>query len=297
MIKPSVRELADLVVTQFDRRSSISIEDALTAILRGQGIGKFQSEDIAFEMAGAVLKDLKNRPLEEMPFQFARSDDRRLVGKERSGRDDNSETAFAKHAWAPANELLDHLVTLHPNDFEVVCAAALVLSGAHEMKALCTGDEGGIDFFGRLMVRPPSDQIAPGLLYTTILPKQLLILGQAKRFSKDFRVGRPDIQKFKGQIADCMEKYAGNTRPPSHRVPPDYYQVREPHLGVFITTSQFAETAGTCVEASGVVLVAGFELAHHLVRHRVGVDTIGDGVRFSKDKLAQWLEDRRRQLV
>jgi len=165
------------------------------------------------------------------------------------------------------------------------------------MYALCTGDEGGIDFFGRLEVRPASAQIPPGILYTTILPKELLLLGQAKRYPKDKKFGRPDIQNFKGQVSDCLDKYAGNARPPSHRVPDSYYHAREPHLGIFVTTASFAETAIESSEASGIVLVAGVQIAQFLAFHRVGIVQHRDGFVFDEQAFSAWLNEQRRLCV
>lgn len=185
--------------------------------------------------------------------------------------------------------MLNHLTTITPNEFEIVSAAALLLAGAREMHALCTGDEGGIDCYGRLEIRPRSQLVPDRIIHTTILPKELLVLVQAKRYRQDTVIGRPEIQKFKAQIADCLDKYEGNDRPPSHRVPESYYHRREPHMGVFVTTATFAETARECVEASGIVLVTGIQLAQFLAFHRVGRAQSGGKYLFSDAKFVEWL--------
>ncbi len=219
------------------------------------------------------------------------------MGKERLAEHDTAETAFAKQVWGLAGQFREHLVSVTTDDFEVVAAAAVQLSGAHEMRALCTGDEGGIDFYGRLMVRPPEGTVEPGILYTTILPKRVLILGQAKRYMMGQRIGRPEIQTFKGQVEECLEKYAGNARPPSHRVPASYYERGEPCLGVFMTTAAFAETAEGSAFASGIILVDGIQLAQFLVHHRVGLRCDGGRYMFDGEVFEGWLEGRRRDLA
>ena len=293
----TARELADWLILGFDRRSAMAIEQALADVLRARGFKKFQADDIAFTMGPGVLTELRNRAPEELPFRFARADETRLVGKERLAERDTPETTFAKQAWALADELLEHLVTVDPKDFEVVCAAAVMLSGAQEMRALCTGDEGGIDFYGRLLVRPPSERVEPGILHTTVLPKRLLILGQAKRYSRIVHIGRPDIQKFKGQLDECLDKYEGNVRPPTHRVPDSYYERGEPYLGVFATTASFAETADASAFVSGVVLVPGEKLAQFLVYKEVGIVKVGEKLTFSRDAFAGWLRDEKEELT
>lgn len=172
-----------------------------------------------------------------------------------------------------------------------------MLSGARQMKALCTGDEGGIDFYGRLEIRQSSSRIPAGILYTTLLPKELLVLGQAKCFQRHTRVGRPEIQQFKGQLRDCLEKYEGNNRPPAHRVPGSFYQSNELCLGVFVTTASFAETARACVEASGIVLVDGVQLSQFLAHHHVGIVEDEGGVRFDQNEFSNWLAIQRHALT
>ena len=293
----TTRELADLLIREFDRQRATSLERALADALRAHGVPKFSADAEAFARTAEVLHELRNRPPEPLPFRFGQSDETRLVGKGRVAERDSAETAFAKQTWGLSDKLLDYLITLTPADFEVVATAAVELAGAHEMRALCTGDEGGIDFYGRLMVRPPSNRIAAGIVYSTILPKAVLILGQAKRYSRDQRIGRPEIQKFKGQIDDCLEKYAGNPVPPSHRVPDSYYERGEPYLGVFVSTASFAATAEGSVCASGVSLVGGTQLAQFLVQNRVGISCDGETYQFEPKEFEAWLEDRRLGLV
>ena len=295
MITPSPRELADRLVAEFDRQAELRLDHALIALLRGIGLGPFKSEEVAWKVEHAVLKSLLERQPEDLPFRLC-DGDRRLVGKARVGARDNPETAFARSAETLSGQLLNTLLDLTPNDFEIVCAASMVLSGAREMKALCTGDEGGIDFYGRLQVRPSSLLIPEGIIHTTLLPKDLLVLGQAKRYQRQTRVGRPDIQQFKGQVHDCLKKYEGNQRPPSHRVPDSYYLRDEPCLSVFITTASFAETASECVEASGIVLIHGIQLSHFLSFHRVGI-VKDESIRFDQHEFDIWLADRRRLLT
>lgn len=296
MTTPSPRELADRLVAEFDRHKEIRLDHALIALLRSIGLGRFKSEEVAWKVEDAVLRSLLERQAEDLPFRLCEGD-RRLAGKARISARDNPETAFARSAEKLSSQLLNILLGLTPNDFEIVCAASMVLSGAGEMKALCTGDEGGIDFYGRLQVRQSSLLIPEGIIHTTLLPKDLLVLGQAKRYQRQARVGRPDIQQFKGQVNDCLKKYEGNQRPPSHRVPDSYYSRDEPYLGVFVTTASFAETASECVEASGIVLIHGIQLSQFLAFHRVGIAEDENGFRFDQEKFAIWLADQRHLLT
>jgi Restriction endonuclease len=297
MNSPSPHELAERLIAEFDRKSAVSLDRALTEVLRKLGFPKFKADDMAFGIENSVRHDLQNREPEGLPFRVC-DGGRRLVGKSRIGGFDNPEVVFAKHAESIAVALLGSLLTLTPNDFEVVCAATLKLAGAREMRALCTGDEGGIDFYGRLEVRPPSQQVPPGILHTTILSNlELLVLGQAKRYSLDTKIGRPAIQLFKGQIGDCLDKYEGNKRPPSHRVPDSYYERGEPYLGIFITTASFTEEATESCGASRLALVTGVRLAQFLAFHGVGIVQGEAGPQFEVDEFARWLANQRQSLT
>lgn len=292
----SPSELADRLVAGFDRQAEVRLDHALIKLLRDLGFERFRSEEIAWKVEDVVARLLQERQPEDLPFRLC-DGGKRLVGKARTGVRDNAETAFARNAEALSIQLLNTLVALTADDFEVVSAASMVLSGAQEMKALCTGDEGGIDFYGRLPIRQPSALIPKGLIHTTLLPKELLVLGQAKRYQRNARVGRPDIQQFKGQLQDCMKQYEGNERPPTHRVPESYYKRDEPFLGVFLTTASFAETATTCVEASGIVLIPGVPLSQFLAFHHVGIIQDEKGFRFDQNEFDRWLATQRRNLT
>jgi hypothetical protein len=293
---PTPRELSDRLVAEFDRQAELRLDRALIGLLRSMGLTRYKSEEVAWKLEDAVLRIILARHPEELPFRFCEGS-RRLIGKARIGAHDNRETVLAKNAESLSPQLLKALLSLTPSDFEVVSAASMALSGARNVKALCTGDEGGIDFYGRLQVREPSVLIPAGIIHTTLLPKDLLLLGQAKLYQPHVRVGRPDIQQFKGQVYDCLKKYEGNQRPPSHRVPESYYRRDEPHLAVFVTTASFAETAIECVEASGIVLIEGLRLAQFLAFHSVGLVEDERGFCFDQDKLFLWLDTQRRSLT
>jgi hypothetical protein len=296
VITLSPSELADRLVAGFDRHAEVRLDHALIKLLRSSGLEQFRSEEIAWKVEGVVARLLQERQPEDLPFRLC-DGGKRLIGKARIGVRDNADTAFARNAEALSIQLLNTLLDLTPDDFEVVSAAGMALSGGQDMKALCTGDEGGIDFYGRLPIRQPSALIPRGILHTTLLPKELLVLGQAKLYQRHVRVGRPDIQLFKGQVQDCMKQYEGNQRPPSHRVPESYYDRDEPFLGVFVTTASFAETATACVEASGIVLIPGVKLSQFLAFHHVGIVHDEKGFRFDQSDFSLWLATQRRELT
>jgi hypothetical protein len=287
---------ARLANNQFDTFSTMKLDRALVNILRAEGVGKFRSEEVAFQMEDAVLRHLEKYSPQELPF-LLKQGGKWLVGKSRLGQRDTPETIAARSAYTIAGDLLDALLNVTSTDFEVVCAASLLLAGACDMHALCTGDEGGIDCYGRLEIRQHSPRLILDIAYTNILPKKILLLGQAKRYARDARIGRPEIQLFKGQLDDCLKKYEGSRRPPTHRVPDSYYLRNEPFVGVFATTASFADTAEASTEASGIVLVGGVKLAQFLAFHQVGATTDENGPHFDDAAFSAWVAEQREKLV
>lgn len=69
---------------------------------------------------------------------------------------------------------------------------------------------------------------------------------QAKRWENT--VGRPDIQQFKGALADQVAK-----------------------KGVFITTSNFSKEAVESAKKSGIVLIDGSKLTSLMIEFGLGV--------------------------
>ena len=76
-----------------------------------------------------------------------------------------------------------------------------------------------------------------------------------------------------------------------------YYLRDEPFLGVFVTTSSFAETASESVEASGIVLVPGTRLAQFLAFRRVGIVEEEGSYRFDENEFSLWLASQRKGLT
>ena len=290
---PSAKDLAHLLIQTFREDRSIPLTHALTELLQQQGQERFEAAEEAEKIAPRVRNLLEKR--QDIPFEFGAQDPMLLVGKRRVRVDDNSQTGFARLARACVDPLHQALCNCADYDFEVVCAAALCKSGASPMVATCSGDDGGIDLYGRLPLRPADVNIRQGILNTTVLPKELLLLGQCKRFDQAARIGRPEIQQFVGAVRDCLNSYEGNPRPPSRRVPADFYHRSEICIPVFVTTAEYAETAMGEARSNNVVLIKGQELAQFLVAQKIGIIEHSGQLTFNLSGFNSWLEDARRR--
>ncbi len=293
----SARELERLLIERFDESQSLPLSRTLSVLIEASGVGRFEAAEQAERMAGSVKRLLEERSPNELPFEFGSTDPMRLIGKRRLRTGENEQTRFARMARPLVASLHDALCECSDEDFEIVCAAALAESGASKMLATCSGDDGGIDIYGRLPLRAPDANLPPGVLETTLLPHELLVLGQCKRFHRDARIGRPELQKFLGAVSDCLKQYEGNVRPPTRRVPDSFYRREEPCIKVFLTTAEYADTSFGEAQANDVVLVAGQKLAQFLIARRTGIrqDQDTGHPTFEPSAFQSWLAGARKR--
>lgn len=132
------------------------------------------------------------------------------------------------------DELLEKIKLNTPKFFEQLVVDLLVAmgyGGSHQdaAKAIGKTSDGGID----------------GIISEDRLGLDKIYI-QAKRWEST--VGRPDIQQFKGALADQVAK-----------------------KGVFITTSSFSKEAHESAKKSGIVLIDGDKLTSLMIEFGLGV--------------------------
>jgi hypothetical protein len=94
---PSSREIAKSLIAAFDRNGELSLDRAITGVLRKHGLAKFGADEVAFAMGNSVRQYLRRCEPESLPFRIC-DNGRRLVGKSRIGESDNANIIFAKRA-------------------------------------------------------------------------------------------------------------------------------------------------------------------------------------------------------
>ena len=154
--------------------------------------------------------------------------------------EESLEGAYQKLRGDLAAELLQRLKVCSPTFFERLVVEVIVKMGyggtrQDAGKAIGKAGDGGIDGIIK------EDKLGLDAIYI-----------QAKRWENT--VGRPDIQKFIGALAQQRAK-----------------------KGLFITTSSFSSDAEDCVSRieAKVVLIDGETLAQMMIDHNVGVSTVG----------------------
>ena len=148
--------------------------------------------------------------------------------------DDTFEESFRKINKSLADDLLGEVMKLSPTTFEqmVIDLLSKMGYGAFEnagKTTSITGDE-GID--GIIM----EDKLGFNLIYI-----------QAKKWSLDSTVGRPDVQNFVGAISGKGGK------------------------GLFVTTAKFSKQASEYAKHQHIILIDGEKLAKLMIEHNFGV--------------------------
>lgn len=148
------------------------------------------------------------------------------------------EEAYQKIREDLADELLDYVTNSTPGFFEKLVVELLVnmgYGGSRREAARAVGQSGDEGIDGII----DEDRLGLDIIYI-----------QAKKWKHDTSIGRPEIQKFVGALQGQRAK-----------------------KGIFITTSQFANTAKEYVRNidTKVVLIDGNRLAELMIDYGVGV--------------------------
>ena len=157
-----------------------------------------------------------------------------IVNQNEQTPEESIEVASKQLKESLKDELLDKIKKNSPRFFEQLVVDLLVAmgyGGSHQDAAQAIGktNDGGID--GVIS----EDRLGLDKIYI-----------QAKRWENT--VGRPDIQQFKGALADQVAK-----------------------KGVFITTSNFSKEAVESAKKSGIVLIDGSKLTSLMIEFGLGV--------------------------
>lgn len=137
-----------------------------------------------------------------------------------------------------ADELLNQILKCSPTFFEKLVVNLMIAMGYGGAR-----DEAG-ETIGR-----SGDEGIDGIIHEDVLGLENIYL-QAKRWSPDKTVGRPDIQGFVGALAG-----------------------KKANKGIFITTSRFTQEAKEYALQTKVILIDGDALARYMIKYNVGVST------------------------
>lgn len=164
---------------------------------------------------------------EEMPAMDADDDET---------PDDAFENAFRKIHEDLQDALMEEILRISPTAFERMVLDLMAKMGYGTFKnagrtTAVTGDE-GID--GIIM----EDKLGFDLIYI-----------QAKKYSPDHSVGRPEVQAFVGAIAGKGGQ------------------------GLFVTTSSFSRQAKEYAEKQHIILMDGEKLTNYMIEYNFGVRT------------------------
>lgn len=146
------------------------------------------------------------------------------------------EDAYAELNTSLATDLMSEIMKLEPTDFEKLVVKLL----------LAMGYGSGIDDAG-FVTQASNDGGIDGIIKEDQLGFSSIYI-QAKQWSPDTTISRPEIQKFAGAL-----------------------QEQKAQKGLFISTATFSPGARKSAEAAGIVLVDGKQLTKLMIKFNLGV--------------------------
>lgn len=211
--------------------------------------GKHQISDKGLQYLSEGHKDITERELiqrygETNPRFFFPSKENRQVATESSETpsimpEDAIHDAAKVLEEALIAELLDRVKQITPQDFEKLVVQLLVKMGY-----------GGSVEDAASVTRYTNDEGIDGVIKEDVLGLDSIYI-QAKRYTSGC-VGRPELQAFVGALSPHHAK-----------------------KGVFITTSEFAQTAKDFAKAADarIILIDGRQLSKYMIQFNLGVST------------------------
>lgn len=240
--------------------------------------------DDALELADPLLSDIRKRVIESQAeaerqgvawiFELYGSEDEYLRGASTADPTlgESERQTRARRAHVPL--IRAELARLAPLDFETACARILQLMGCASPRTSSPGNDGGIDFYGRLELEGRLDNVSP---YGSIDRRVgVWLIGQAKNYPIR-KIQTAHVRELVGSVelartGGAIHKWPGLSIRPFDAV-----------TQLFFTTGDFTTGATRLFENSGLVAMNGEQLATFLADANIGIE--GDGLVFSSKKL------------
>jgi restriction endonuclease Mrr len=255
--------VASALIENFDPARSVPLYESILEAFTVLGFPESEAVDFASpKLVSSVRAQLSKIQPEELPFDFSTGRPERLVGKQRVRPSDSRTAQLVRERLHLVDGLVETLGRIDAYDFEIFCAAVLLRNGASDANVTLHGDDGGIDIYGRIPILVGDPELPEGLVRSTLSVRDILFLGQCKRYGTDARIDRGELQKFAGQARDCLTKYRGLLkRKPTHSLPDAYYNEEELCLTLFLASCGFTEGAVAYADSVNMVLADGRLLA------------------------------------
>lgn len=173
-------------------------------------------------------------------------------------------------------ELRNELVAMDDRAFELLCGRLLELMGCDRVKVTRGTKDRGIDMLGRL---PASTGVLPGARRMVLGSLNLVLVGQAKRYGSDSKVGPEEVRQIAGTWTLILLARANGELENHVGEAIDDLGVRaeDPPVPMIVTSSGFTRPAVQEARSGGVVLINGLQLAYALAREGVAIEDRGDG--------------------
>jgi len=291
-IKYTAKKISQSIMENFDIQSSPKkILTLIEKFYKSQGI----DEVTAFETASEMLYSVRDEISQILQRQrtdavisnceLAGDDFTIIIGSAYKRPRDTSDKLIYRESLPYLNEIWKTLYELQPYEFEIFCSKLLKFMGAEEAFTTKRTRDEGIDFIARLRFQNTFGDIGIESIERNFF---INIFGQAKRYSKENKVGTGEIRELIGSLSILRYQDILNTNLSGIN---KYGTIKlcDPIISIFLTTGLFSPQAKQLAETTGVVIKDGEQLSTYLAIHRIGFEKRDNILIFTPERLRSWI--------
>jgi len=152
------------------------------------------------------------------------------------------------------DEIKSKIKNTNWKNFEDLCKHLLEINGVEGVGTIKRSKEGGIDFYGLLRM----DKFIERILLKGL---EVRIIGQARHWSANRKVGEAEIKLFAKQYYDFRSGKGRGQK----AVPEWFRKLKSPIVGIFVTNAECTEGAYTAAKEEGIILKNGDQIAEDLI--------------------------------
>ncbi|WP_197073537.1 restriction endonuclease [Frigoribacterium sp. MEB024] len=230
--------------------------------------------DEALELADPLLGEIRALVIEYQAdserrgltwqFELYGSNDEYLRGASAADPTLSEAERQTRARRAHARTIRTTLTSLTAPEFEIACTGILRIMGCADPHTSSQGNDGGIDFYGRLELEGRLDNFSTYGGFDRRVG--LWLIGQAKHYPTR-NIQTAHIRELVGSVELARTKGAIHTWPGLHLRPFDAV------IQVFFTTGDFSSGSNKLIDNSGLVAMNGDQLATFLADAGLGLDS------------------------
>lgn len=258
----------------FDYRKSYHLDDLLRKSIANLYFeGKYDPEvdDILQSVKLSVRRKINedignyNRYKSYLRFYWSPEDEDVLIGVAYPLPTDDEAELKNKEILGNAFLLESMLTELEPGMFEVLCKQTLKELGCQFTGKTRTTADGGVDFFGTLIINESKDGPFTKK-FELIHNAKVHFVGQAKRYALTNAIGPQDIREFLGSalLLEFTQGWNLQKELAIENLPPKYLMPKDPVIWLFFSTSFATINARNLANFLGIYFQDGEDISRWL---------------------------------